>query len=94
MDVKVKYNKLDNPDAAYQAAKSFLTPEMIATWKVKATVNYQDSSRLINAKGRGFELNICFLDDAAEVTLKLSILLRPVKGKVLSTIERHLSEVV
>ncbi len=94
MDVKVKYTKTEGSDAAYNAAKGFLTPEMISNFKVKAAVDYQDSNKLINAKGKGFELNISFLDDAAEVTLKLSMLLRPVKGKVLSTIEKHLNSVV
>ncbi len=94
MAIKASYNKVEDKAAAYQAVKEFITPETLEKWKVKADVNYDDGNQEIHAKGKGFELNINFLDTEAQAELKLSMLLRPLKGKIEENLEKQLKRVV
>lgn len=94
MTIKVSYAKVENKEAAYQAVKAFITPEMIAKWKVTADVNSDDNKQIVSAKGKGFELNITFLDTEVQATIKLSLLLRALKGMISDNIEKQLKRVV
>lgn len=94
MAIKASYNKVGDKTAAYQAVKEFITPETLEKWKVKANVDYNDGKQEIHAKGKGFELNINFLDTEAQAELKLSMLLRPLKGKIEENLEKQLKRVV
>jgi hypothetical protein len=94
MSLKVNYEKVTSKSEAYTAVKGHITPELIEKFKVKAKVDYQESKSKIVAIGKGFELNISLLDDCAEATIKLSLLLRPLKGKILDGIEKQLKRVV
>lgn len=94
MAIKVSYTNVDSKDAAYTAVKQYITPETLEKWKVKADVNYDDGNQKINAKGKGFELSINFLDTEAQAELNLSMLLRPLKGKIEEGLEKQLRRVV
>lgn len=94
MAIVVSYKNVDNKDAAYAAVKEYITPETLDKWKVKADVHYDDGGQKINAKGKGFELNINFLDTQAQAELNLSLLLRPLKGKIEEGLEKQLKKVV
>ena len=94
MAIVVSYSNVDNKDAAYSAVKEYITPETLEKWKVKADVNYDDGGQKIYAKGKGFELNINFLDTEARAELNLSMLLRPLKGKIEEGLEKQLRRVV
>jgi len=91
---EVKYEKCANADEAWIAVKSHITPELIEKFKVKADVDYMEAQKKIKAKGKGFELNIDLLDDRARAEIKLSLLLKPLKGKILEGIEKQLKRVV
>jgi hypothetical protein len=94
MSLKVNYEKVSSKAEAYTAVKRHITPELIEKFKVTAKVDYQESKNKIVAVGKGFELNISLLDDCAEATIKLSLILRPLKGKILDGIEKQLKRVV
>jgi len=94
MSLKVNYSKVDNKAAAFQAVKGHITPELIAKFKVKADIDYNEKDSKISAVGKGFELNINLTDSFAEATIKLSLVLRPLKGKILEGIEKQLTRVV
>jgi hypothetical protein len=94
MAIKVNYSNSADKAAAYQAVKTYITPETLEKWKVKADITYEDQGQMIKAKGAGFELNINFLDTHAEATLNLSLLLRPLKGKIEESLEKQLKRVV
>ena len=94
MAIKVSYTNVEDKSAAYAAVKEYITPETLEKWKVKADVNYDDGGQKINAKGKGFELNINFLDTEAQAELKLSLLLKPLKGKIEEGLEKQLRRVV
>lgn len=92
MDLKIDYSNVTNKDEAYTAVKSAVTPEMLAKWQVKADISYNDFN--IVAKGKGFELNIDFLDEYCEVSLTLSFLLKPLRKKIIAGVEKQFSRVI
>jgi hypothetical protein len=94
MSLKVNYDKTNSKSEAFMAVKGHITPDLIEKFKIKAKVDYQESKNKIVATGKGFELNIELLDDYATATIKLSLLLRPLKGKILDGIEKQLKSVV
>lgn len=94
MSLKVNYSKVNDKAEAYKAVKEHITPELISKFKVNADIDYKDNEKKITAVGKGFELNIELLDSSVEATIKLSLLLRPLKGKILEGIEKQLKKVV
>ncbi len=91
MDLKVSYNQTSNKAEAYQAARNQITPEYIAKWNMKADISYNEPDSIV-AEGKGFTLSLNFTDSAVEVTCKLSLMLKPFKGKVLDTVENKLKK--
>lgn len=93
MDLKVPYANITDKKQGYEAAKK-LIPEVIQKFGVKADTKLDDSTSTINAKGTGFTANIQFTEQEAIVTVDLGFLLKPLKGKILETIERQIKKVV
>lgn len=93
MDFKVPYTKITNKNDGYEAAKK-LIPEVISKFGVKADVKNDDANTTLNAKGTGFGAKIEFTDSEAVVSVDLSFLLKPLKGKILETIEKQIKKIV
>ncbi len=91
MDLKVNYNHTSNKTDAYSAAREQITPDYIAKWNMKADIAYNEPNS-ITAEGKGFTLTLNFTDSAVEVSCKLSLMLKPFKGKVLDTVEYKLKK--
>lgn len=94
MDLTIPYNNASSKEEAYSAVKKAVTKEAIEKFKVKADLDYRDAKHQIVAKGSGFELNIDFLDDKAQIKLTLSLVLRPLKKKILGSIEKQVTRIV
>jgi hypothetical protein len=92
MDLSVSYNVATNQDEAFTIAKAQITPEYVDKFNVKAEINYDESAGKMEATGKGFTLTLNFDDSKCEVKLKLSILLKPLRKKILGTIERKLQK--
>jgi len=92
MDLKVPYNNITNADEAFNTAKSLITADYIAKWKVKADVTLDDTRKCITAKGKGFTLNLTFNESEAEVDCDLSFMLKAFKGTILEAIESKLKK--
>lgn len=92
MDLKVPYKNVTNKEEAFGAVKGAVTPELLAKWQVKADITYGDY--LVNAKGKGFELNVEFNEDHCAVSVNLAFLLKPLKGKILEGIKKQFTRVV
>jgi hypothetical protein len=93
MDLKVPYVNITDKKLGYEQAKK-LIPEAIAKFGVKADVKLDDSQHVVAAKGSGFEAKIEFKDAEAIVSLDLGFLLKPLKGKILETLEKQIKKVV
>ena len=91
MDTKVNYFNTSTKADAYKAACEQITPEYIAKWNMKADIAYNEPNS-ITAEGKGFTLTLNFTETAVEVTCKLSLMLKPFKGKVLDTVESKLKK--
>ncbi|MAF79085.1 MAG: hypothetical protein CME63_11735 [Halobacteriovoraceae bacterium] len=91
MDLKVSYNHTSNQTEAYKAACEQITPDYIAKWNMKADISYNEPKSIV-AEGKGFTLTLNFTDSAVEVACKLSLMLKPFKGKVLDTVENKLKK--
>lgn len=94
MSTKIDYNKVKDAMAAFETVKQNITPETLEKFKVKAALDYLKDKNQINASGTGFDLSMKFLDNHAEVDLKLSLLLRPFKDKVLGALEKQLRNIL
>lgn len=92
MSNKVEYNKVSSKDEAYEAVKKAVTPEMLAKFQVSAELDYK--SDLITAKGKGFKLDMKFDDQSCWFELELSFLLKPLRSKIESSIEKQLIRIV
>lgn len=92
MDLSIPYSNTTNKEDAFSKAKEAITPEMLAKFQVKAEITYDDYS--VKAKGKGFELELAFNDEAVGVSLNLSLMLRAFKGKVLEGLEKQIKRVV
>ena len=92
MDNKLEYVNLKSKEEAYQAVKEAVTPEMLARFQVKASLEYKDD--LISAKGKGFKLDMGFDETGIWYKLDLSFLLKPLKGKILTGIEKQLNRII
>ena len=92
MDLSVSYNVSSNQEEAFAIAKEQITPEYVDKFNVKAEINYDESAGKMEATGKGFTLTLEFDESKCDVNLKLSLLLRPLKKKILGTIERKLQK--
>jgi hypothetical protein len=94
MSIELSYKNLTNKDDAYTAVKSKVNEEMMKKFKVKASINADDINQRIKAKGKGFELILDFLDTKVVADLDLSFLLKPLRSKINSELEKELSRVL
>ena len=92
MDANIPYKKAKTSSDAYSSIKAAITPAYIEKFKVAAKINYDEKKKTITAEGTGFTLEIFFTDIEVQLNLKLSLLLRPIKGKVIETLEREIKK--
>ncbi len=90
MDAIVKYNQAKDKDDAFARAKAKITPEYVEKFQVKADINYDEAASKMTAKGKGFTLTLDFSEASVGVNLDVSLLLRPLKGKIVDKIKREL----
>lgn len=90
--MKVPYNKATNASEAYALASEQITDEYIEKFKVKTELKYDDAKKKITATGKGFMLELQFGDSDCDVNLDLGFLYKPLRGKILETIERKIQK--
>jgi Putative polyhydroxyalkanoic acid system protein (PHA_gran_rgn) len=93
MEIRVPYANITDKKAGYDQAKK-LIPEVIEKFGVSAELKTDDAATTLNAKGKGFDAKIQFLEKEAVVSVDLGLLLKPFKGKILETIEKQIKKVV
>jgi hypothetical protein len=94
MSEVVSYKKVTSADEAFEVVSKKITPDKIEQFKVKAELDYDKEGKKITASGKGFDLYINFSETELTLDLKLSLVLRPLKGKVLATISKQLANVI
>lgn len=94
MSVKVSYKKVKNKTEAFKKVRTYITPKLIARFKVNADVSYYPRKYLIEAIGKGFNLSLHFSDKEVVAKLRLSLLFKALKKPVLGSVEKHLKKVI
>lgn len=92
--MKVAYQKATSKEEAYKLACDQITEEYIEKFKVHAEIHYNEIVGEIKATGKGFTLTLSFGESDVGVDLDVSFMLRPLKGKVLETIENKIKKTV
>ncbi len=90
--MKVPYQKAKNASEAYALASEQITDEYIEKFKVSTELKYDDANKKITATGKGFTLQLDFGESACDVNLELGFLFKPLRGKIMETIERKIKK--
>ena len=94
MSVKIDYVQTQTSDEAYGRAKESITAEKIEKYQVKADLDYQDSNKVIVAKGKGFTLTASFQDAHMDLDLNLSMFLKPLRGRIEGSIAKEFKRIL
>ncbi|MDD0853120.1 polyhydroxyalkanoic acid system family protein [Halobacteriovorax sp. GB3] len=94
MDLVVSYDKATDKFNAWDLAKAQITPEYVEKFKVKAEIAYDRDGAKMEATGKGFTLSLVFDENECKVAIKLSMFLKPLKGKVLEAVENKLKKTI
>lgn len=87
-------NSSSGEDAFSMARKALDRAEKENVFPVKVNFWFNDQDRKISGKGKGFEISLEFNENALDLFLDLSFLLKPAKKKILSSIENELSKYI
>jgi hypothetical protein len=88
------YKRVTSAEEAFEAVKHAITPELLSKYKVKPDIRYNESDLSVTAKGKGFELNLFCLEQGIDYRLDLSLVLRPLKGKIMGSIEKKIGQIL
>jgi hypothetical protein len=94
MSFSVSYNKVNDPSEAFNLVQGTVEHGMLKKFKVNADVDYDESSKKVKAKGKGFELDIAFFEDKATVDLHLGLLLKPMRSKIEAIIKKEFEDIL
>jgi len=94
MSLAVDYKKTSSKDEAFSSVREVITPEYISKFKVKADVDYDESDKIITATGKGFTLVFSFDESQVGLDLKLSLMLKPLRGQIEGMMVKELKKVV
>ena len=72
-DLSFPYNKVSTFEEAFENVKTYVTPENIAKFKVKATISYMPENKSMQAKVTGFTLDVKFDDEKQIMYFELRI---------------------
>lgn len=89
MDINVNYNNVMTKDNAYKVVENYITPENLKKFQVDAEFDYSPTDKII-ASGTGFTLTINFFEDRVEGKLDLAFILKPLRKKIVSVIEKEM----
>lgn len=95
MAIKIDYSNVKTAIDAFEAVKKNISPEFLEEkFKVKAALDYLKDHNQIKANGKGFNLNMKFLETHAEIDVELAFFLKPFQEKILSYVEHQLKKIL
>ena len=90
MSFRVPYKSVGNDKEAFLLLKEKLDPEFLSQFKLKIEVELDEESLLIKGKAKGFDVSFKFCERDCLVDLSLSLLLRPLKTKIVKGLQKGL----
>ncbi len=91
--MNIDYVQTSSKEQAFQTVKENITEEKMAKFQVKAKLT-DNGTDLISASGKGFDLHLNFSDNSLKLELKLSLLLRPLKGQIEGALAKEIKKVI
>lgn len=91
---KYEYSKEMSAEEAYNEVKRIINEDLLKKFSIKGKIDHNDSKQTIAVDGKGFGLNMQFSSGYLEYDLKLSLMLKPLKGKVVEGLEAQLKKVL
>ena len=88
----ISYQKCQSCSEAFSAVKD-KTAGMLEKFQVKADIRDNGQDEIV-ASGKGFNLVANFRESELELNLKLSLLFRPLKGKIEQYLEKSIKRVI
>lgn len=92
MATKIEYKKTESSGEALEKVKAFITPEYLAKFQVDVDLKFDEKTKKAIASGKGFTLSMNFFEKHCDVDLELSLLLRPLKSKIMEKIEHQIAK--
>ena len=92
MASKIEYKKAKSSLDALEKVKAFITPEYLEKFQMDIKLDFNEAKKVATAKGTGFTLTMKFFESYCDVDLDLSLLLRPLKSKILGKIEHQIEK--
>ena len=91
--ITIPYGKSKTAEEAYSIVREKV-PEVLSKWKITADITWEDSSRQVSAKGKGFAMDMKFEEGQvlAEVTLSfpLSVMKKTILPALKGEFEKYL----
>ena len=78
-------------DEAYSIVKQKI-PQILSHWKITADITYQEESHKMHASGKGFTMDLTFEEKQVIAEMTLSLLLSPLKGTILPSLEKEFTK--
>jgi hypothetical protein len=89
---KIEYKQVKSKDEAFLKMKGLMTPEYISKFQVKVELAFNEDKKEVTATGQGFKMTMKFFDTCCDIDLELSLLLRPLKSKILGKVEHQIEK--
>ena len=90
--INVEYKQSKNQKIAFNKAKKRLSPNLFKQYKIEVDLSFDDENFQILGTGKGFDVSCYFYNDHLQFDVNLSLLLRPLKGKIESSILKELEK--
>jgi hypothetical protein len=94
MNKTFPYSKAKNQQEAYNTGKTYITPELLAKYKIKAKVTHSDENYTICGDGKGFKLDLRFNENEVDINLKLSFFLKGFSSTIMGIIEKEVGKTI
>jgi hypothetical protein len=95
VDIEISYKSCKSKEEAFEKTKEVVTSEIVSTkFGVTAKLIYDFDSMSAQATGKGFTIDFNFLENSLTGKIKLSLLLKPLRGKIIKVLNRQLESIL
>ena len=85
------YCQCQTPEEAYSVVKEKV-PKALSKWNIKADIDWDDSSRQVTAKGKGFKMEMNFEEGQLVTEMDFSFPLSMLKKTIIPSLEGELKK--
>ncbi len=90
--MKISYKNTKDKAEAFNKAKKTINKKYLSKWNLDVEVECNDETHTIFANGKGFNMEIKFMEKYCKADLKLAFLLRAFQSKIEHIIKSELEK--